>query len=127
MKTINWTLLALIAAFTIGLPTHAYDQNDEASIKQRILERVKSVDALKISGAVGENNKGFLEQRAALDPQQTKTMNEENSDRRALYAILGKRLGLSVTVVGQGRAESIRNKSAPKVWLQDPSGKWYQK
>ena len=127
MKTINWTLLALLAAFAIGLPTDAYAQNDEASIKQRILERVKRVHALKISGAVGENNKGFLEQRAALDPQQTKTMNEENSDRRALYARLGKRLGLSVTVVGQGRAESIRNKSAPKVWLQDPSGKWYQK
>ncbi len=127
MKTINWTLLALLAAFTIGLPTDAYAQSDEASIKQRILERVKSVDALKMSGAVGENNKGFLEQRAALNPRQTKTMNEENSDRRALYAILGKRLGLSVTVVGQGRAESIRNKSAPEVWLQDPSGKWYQK
>ena len=127
MKTINWTLLALLAAFTIGLPTDAYAQSDEASIKQRILERVKSVDALKMSGAVGENNKGFLEQRAALNPRQTKTMNEENSDRRALYAILGKRLGLSVTVVGQGRAESIRNKSAPEVSLQDPSGKWYQK
>ena len=127
MKTIHWTLLALIAAFTIALPTGAYAQKDEASIKQRILERVKSVDALKISGAAGENNRGYLEQRAALDSQQTKTMNEENSDRRALYATLGKRLGLSAAVVGQGRAESIRNKSAPKVWLQDPSGKWYQK
>ena len=127
MKTINWTLAAFLAAFAIGLPTDAYAQNDEASIKQRILERVKSVDALKISGAAGENNKGFLEQRAALNPQQIKTMNEENADRRALYTILAKRLGLSVTVVGQGRAESIRNKSAPDVWLQDPSGKWYQK
>ena len=127
MMTINWTLLAILAAFTIALPTDAYTQKDEASIKQRILERVNSVDALKISGAAGENNKGYLEQRAALNPQQTKTMNEENSDRRALYSTLGKRLGLSVTVVGQGRAESIRNKSAPKVWLQDPSGKWYQK
>ena len=127
MKTINWTLLALIASFTIALPTGAYAQKDEASIKQRILERVKSVDALKISGAAGENNRGYLEQRAALNSQQTKTMNEENSDRRALYATLGKRLGLSVAVVGQGRAESIRNKSAPKVWLQDPSGKWYQR
>ena len=127
MKTIKWTLIVFLAAIALGLSTDAFAQNDEASIKQRLLERVKSVDALKISGVVGENNKGFLEQRAALDPQQTKTMNEENADRRALYAILAKRLGLSVTVVGQGRAESIRNKSAPKVWLQDTSGKWYQK
>lgn len=127
MKTINWTLIAFLAAFAFGLSTDALAQNDEASIKQRLLQRVKSVDALKISGSVGENNKGFLEQRAALNPQQTQTMNEENADRRALYTILAKRLGLSVTVVGQGRAESIRNKSAAKVWLQDPSGKWYQK
>lgn len=127
MKTINWTLFTALAIFALSFPNDVAAQNDEGSIKQRLLDRVKSVDALKISGAVGENNKGFLEQRAALDPQQTRTMNEENADRRALYTILAKRLGLSVTVVGQGRAESIRDKSAPKVWLQDPSGKWYQK
>jgi uncharacterized protein YdbL (DUF1318 family) len=127
MKSINWTLFTALAIFAMSFPNDADAQNDENAIKERMLNRLESVDALKIGGTVGENNKGFLEQRAALDPQKTKTMNEENADRRALYTILSKRLGLSVTVVGQGRAESIRNKSAPKVWLQDPGGKWYQK
>ncbi len=125
MKTVNWTLIFLFAATFLGLgPETAVAQNDEASIKQRLLARVESVDALKLSGAVGENNKGFLEQRAVLTPEQTKTMNEENADRKALYTILASRLGLSVTVVGQGRAESIREKSAPGVWIQQPNGDW---
>lgn len=127
MKTVNWTSFLLIAAIAIGLASQtAFAQNDESSIKERLLERVARVDTLKLSGKVGENNKGFLEQRAMLNPAQTKTMNEENADRKALYTILAQRLGLSVTVVGQGRAESIRNRSAPKVWIQDPAGNWYQ-
>ncbi len=128
MKTLNWTLAIAFSLLAIGLaPEQAAAQNDETSIKQRLLERVASVDTLKISGAVGENNKGFLTQRANLNPAQTKTMNDENADRKALYTILAQRLGLSAAVVGQGRAESIRKKSAAKVWIQDPNGSWSQK
>jgi|ETNmetMinimDraft_22_1059887.scaffolds.fasta_scaffold00186_18 uncharacterized protein YdbL (DUF1318 family) len=128
LKSIRWTLPFLAALFALVLsPQLAQAQNDENAIKQRILQRVSAVDSLKIEGLVGENNKGLLEQRAMLSPPQTKTMNEENADRKALYAILAKRLGLSVTVVGQGRAESIRKKSASGVWIQEPSGKWIKK
>lgn len=128
IKSIRWTLPILAALFALVLsPQVAQAQNDENAIKQRILQRVSAVDSLKIEGLVGENNKGLLEQRAMLAPPQTKTMNEENADRKALYAILAKRLGLSVTVVGQGRAESIRKKSASGVWIQEPSGKWIKK
>ena len=128
MKTIRWTLFLFTLLFAAALaPQQASAQADENTIKQRILQRVGSVDELKIKGLVGENNKGLLEQRAMLAPAQTKTMNDENADRKALYAVLAKRLGLSVTVVGQGRAESLRKKSASGVWIQEPSGKWVQK
>ena len=128
MKTIQLTLsLILTLAVLALLPQSANAQAEENGIKQRILQRVGAVDELKIKALVGENNKGLLEQRAMLAPAQTKVMNEENADRKALYAILAKRLGLSVTVVGQGRAESIRKKSAPKLWIQEPSGKWLKK
>ncbi|MDG2256349.1 MAG: DUF1318 domain-containing protein, partial [Opitutaceae bacterium] len=111
MKTIQLTLsLILTLAALALLPQSANTQAEENGIKQRILQRVGTVDQLKIKALVGENNKGLLEQRAMLAPAQTKVMNEENADRKALYAILAKRLGLSVTVVGQGRAESIRKK-----------------
>ena len=128
MKTIQLTLALILTLAALALlPQSANAQAEENGIKQRILQRVGTVDELKIKALVGENNKGLLEQRAMLAPAQTKVMNEENADRKALYAILAKRLGLSVTVVGQGRAESIRKKSAPKLWIQEPSGKWLQK
>ncbi|MBT5814166.1 MAG: DUF1318 domain-containing protein [Opitutales bacterium] len=128
MKTIRITLSLILTLSALAvLPQSANAQAEENGIKQRILQRVGAVDELKIKALLGENNKGLLEQRAMLAPAQTKVMNEENADRKALYAILAKRLGLSVTVVGQGRAESIRKKSAPKLWIQEPSGKWLQK
>ena len=128
MKTIQLTLSLILTLSALAvLPQSANAQAEENGIKQRILQRVGAVDELKIKALVGENNKGLLEQRAMLAPAQTKVMNEENADRKALYAILAKRLGLSVTVVGQGRAELIRKKSAPKLWIQEPSGKWLQK
>lgn len=128
MKTIRLTLSLIVTFAALALlPQIANAQAEENGIKQRILQRISGVDEMKINALVGENNKGLLEQRAMLAPAQTKLMNDENADRKALYAILAKRLGLSVSVVGQGRAESIRKKSAPKVWIQEPSGKWSQK
>ncbi|MDE0768234.1 MAG: DUF1318 domain-containing protein [Opitutaceae bacterium] len=128
MKNIRLTLSLIVTFAALALlPQSANAQAEEDSITQRILQRISAVDELKIKAFAGENNKGLLEQRAMLAPAQTKLMNDENADRKALYAILAKRLGLSVSVVGQVRAESIRKKSAPKVWIQEPSGKWIQK
>lgn len=129
MKTLRAPLLLSLFALLLALaPFAAHAQSDdEAAIKQRILERLDQVDALKIAGKVGENNKGLLEQRAMLTPDETRLMNAENADRRALYTLVAKRLGLTTTVVGQGRAEELRKNSANGVWLQDPDGDWYQK
>lgn len=124
MKLARIILLTLIAA-VLGAP--AFAQGDEGAIKERIRARVAQVDQLKAAGVVGENNQGLLEQRGALDPQQTQVLNAENTDRRALYAILGSRLGLTPAVVGQQRAEQLRNNSAPGVWLQAAGGSWYKK
>ena len=127
MNTLRFPLLiSLFALLLSAAPLSAQDA-DEKAIKQRILERLETVDALKLSGAVGENKNGLLEQRAMLKPSQTKLMNEENADRRALYAIVGKRLGITSSVVGQGRAADLRKKSAKGVWLQAENGSWYKK
>lgn len=117
--------LALTNLLLAASPAFAADK-DEASIQKSMIQRVSDIDALKLAGKVGENNEGLLTQRGALSPEESKLMNEENTDRRALYTILAKRLGLSVKVVGQGRSEELRKRSASRVWLQDPSGKWYQ-
>jgi uncharacterized protein len=124
MRLARIIILSLIAA-VVGLP--AFAQNDETSVKTRIMGRVAQVDQLKVAGAVGENNQGFLEQRGALDQAQTAVMTAENTDRGTLYGILGSRLGITPALVGQQRAEQLRNASKPGVWLQAPDGSWYKK
>jgi len=125
MQPIRLFLLPIVFCLLSGIASAA--SGDEDAIKSRMLERVASVDAIKAQELVGENNKGLLEQRGALSPEQTRIMNEENADRRALYNILASRLGLTAAVVGEGRAESLRKNSAPGVWLQNPDGSWYKK
>lgn len=128
MKTTRATVFLLLFTLAFSfLPTASYAQDDEAAIKQRLIERVDAIDALKLAGKVGENNKGLLEQRSMLNPSETSLMNAENADRRALYTVVGQRLGLTSTVVGQGRADELRKKSAPGVWLQAADGSWYKK
>lgn len=124
MKSFNFFL---VCVFTLLAGTIQAQGTDEAAIKERMIERIEAIDALKLAGKVGENNVGLLEQRAPLSREETELMNAENADRRALYTLIGKRLGLTRTVVGQGRAEELREKSAAGVWLQDRSGRWYRK
>lgn len=129
MKTLRAPFFLSLFAFLLALAPFAAiaQSDDEAAIKQRIIERLDQIDALKIAGKVGENNKGLLEQRSMLTPAETQLMNAENADRRALYTLVAQRLGLTTTVVGQGRAEELRKNSAKGVWLQAPDGNWYQK
>jgi uncharacterized protein YdbL (DUF1318 family) len=119
-------VLIMLVALAFGAPVTLAQEN-QATIQERMKARITQVDALKLAGLVGENNKGFLEQRGSLEPAQTELMNAENADRRALYNILAGRLGLSVTVVGEQRATNVREKSAAGVWLQGADGAWYKK
>jgi len=117
----------LLALFLVLFSVSGLRAETEAEIQARMIERVPVVDALKISELVGENSRGFLEQRDRLDAAQGRAMADENADRRALYGIIASRSGLSIGVVGEGRAEQIRNRSAKGVWLQGGDGNWYRK
>jgi uncharacterized protein YdbL (DUF1318 family) len=126
MKNRRLTFLILIA-LACTLTAGYGQQSDEDIIKERIIQRVTSLDSLKLSGKVGENNLGFVEQRARLSQTEDTIVEQENTDRRALYAIIAKRLGIQISVVGKGRASELRENSAKGVWLQSATGDWYQK
>jgi len=61
------TFLALAALALAGgtVTAHAQDMN---AVRQRMEQRLSSLDALKDKGLVGENNRGYLEARGALSP-----------------------------------------------------------
>ena len=97
-----------------------------ASIKEQMAARIPAINALKDKGAIGENNKGFLEFRGKNQPQKN-IIAAENSDRSKVYQAIGKKQGASATLVGQRRAKTIAQKSRPGHWFQNQDGSWHKK
>lgn len=94
-------------------------------IKERMLKRLPEITSLMARGVVGENNKGFLEFRGAQE--QAALVQEENSDRQAVYGAIARQQGTTPDLVGARRAQQIADRAVPGEWLQDPAGNWYQK
>jgi uncharacterized protein YdbL (DUF1318 family) len=118
------TLKKMFAFFLIGLfitPTLFADD-----IKTRMKNRLPVILELKSKGIVGENNSGYLEfvGKQKISPD---VVAAENEDRRAVYAAIAKQEGTTVELVGKRRALQISQKADSGDWLQDASGKWYQK
>lgn len=127
MKTI-WTrsLFAAMAVLFAAAAT-SLAAEDLGAVKQRIANRLPAVDAMKDRGAVGENNRGYLEARGALAGGEQGTVSAENSDRSTVYAALAQQTGSSADQVGRARAKRIAESSRAGVWLQDETGRWYRK
>jgi len=97
-----------------------------AGVKERMKQRLPVIISLKGQGVIGENNRGFLEYRAANRPKQS-VVNAENKDRGLVYAAIAKKQKVSPAVVGQRRALKIAEMAARGEWLQNPKGTWYRK
>jgi uncharacterized protein YdbL (DUF1318 family) len=97
-----------------------------AGIKERMAGRIPAINALKDQGAIGENNKGFLEYRTGNKPQ-PQLVADENSDRGKVYGAISKQQGAPVALVGERRAKMIAQKGKAGQWFQKPDGTWYKK
>lgn len=127
MKTFCIRLLFTMALFALPAALPGLRADDLAAIKQRMAQRLPAIDAMKERGAVGENNRGFLEARGTLSAADAQTMAAQNSDRTAAYSAVAQQTGSSVDQVGRARAKKVAEKSKAGVWLQDESGRWYRK
>lgn len=116
--------LSLLAVLLLGLPiVHAQDL---PAVREQMRQRLPQIDALKASGAVGEDNRGYLHLRESRD-NAAEVVAAENADRRAVYAAIAKQTGSTAEAVGKARARQIAAQSAPGVWLQADDGRWYRK
>ncbi|MFO1522318.1 MAG: YdbL family protein [Kiritimatiellia bacterium] len=122
MKTLSTWLALMLMILGLSLPAPA----DTQQVKDRMLARLPQIDAMKKSGAIGENNLGYLEVRAASAPAE-KLAGEENADRKVVYQAIGAQQGTSADTVGKLRARQIAEKAAPGVWVQDEGGVWRKK
>jgi uncharacterized protein len=88
-------------------------------------QRLSQIDDLKEKGAVGENNRGYLEARGAGADEGV--ISAENKDRETVYEALARQTSTSVDQVAKARARQIAQSSRPGVWIQDASGSWKKK
>ena len=114
-------VLLVIASLVIALPLVRAEGMD--AVKSRIAARLSSLDALKASGAVGENNRGFVEVRGG-GGDASSVVAAENSDRQQVYAAIAAKTGDSADGVGRARARKIASGSAAGVWVQKEDGSW---
>src|SRR5690349_12677863 len=104
MKTRLFTLFTALCLLAIS----AFAQS-AGDIRRRMEQRLPQIDQLKAQEIVGENNRGFLEQRKAGGGT---TVADENRDREAVYALIAKETGASADSVGRARAKQIAANSA---------------
>ena len=118
-------IVATLSVLILGLlVTEVYSSSKE--IKQRMIARLPTIKALKNKGIVGENNMGYLQfvggKKVSAD-----VVAAENTDRKTVYTAIAKQKATTAELVGKRRALQIAKKASPGEWLQDASGKWYQK
>ena len=97
-----------------------------ASIKDRMVERIPAINALKGQGLIGENNIGYLDFRSSNQPEKD-LVKAENADRRKVYSAIAKKQGVKPNLVGQRRAKQIADKGSAGYWYQNQDGNWYKK
>lgn len=118
-------LLVCAALFTLAAPLTAQAQSAR-ELQARMAQRLPQIDELKAAGALGENNRGYLEVREAKDNAAALAA-DENRDREAVYALIARETGSSAENVGRARAKQIAAQSRSGVWVQDESGAWRKK
>jgi len=122
MKT---RLFALFAALCVlSLSAWAESATD---IRHRMEQRLPQIDALKAQEFLGENSRGFLEERKSGGSGAAGLVAQENKDREAVYGLIAKETGATTESVGRARAKQIAGSSRTGVWVQDEAGRWARK
>lgn len=122
MKTRILTLFAALCL--LALPAFA---ESAAALRGRMEQRLPQIDALKAQEFLGENNRGFLEERKSGGTNAAAVVTDENRDREAVYALIARETGATPDSVGHARAKQIALSSRAGVWVQDESGAWRKK
>jgi len=122
MKARIITLFAALCLLTVS----AFAQS-AADIRRRMEQRLPQIDTLKAQEVIGENNRGFLEERKSGAAGAASVVSDENRDREAVYAFIARETGASADSVGRARAKQIAANSRSGVWVQDEAGGWKRK
>jgi uncharacterized protein len=128
------TLLATLVALILSVPSilaATYDIKEMTPEVKAALDgrrgRFDELKALKAQGAIGENNKGYVE---ALKSEGQSVVDAENRDRRFIYTTIVAQNGLpadALSTVEAVFAQVQRDKASSGDKIQDASGSWTTK
>ena len=122
MNTRFITLFAALCLITVSALA-----DSPADLRRRMEQRLPQIDALKSEEVLGENNRGFLEERKSGHATAGGLVADENRDREAVYGLIAKQTGATADSVGRARAKQIAGGSRSGVWVQEESGRWVKK
>ncbi len=128
----------MVATRSAGTPRRVDSVPNPAvrAAMETILDRQAGLKPFYDAGAVGIGNDGYLSQRATegLSPAQTneagKLVADDNADRRALYAAVGKDLKIKpadLPKIGEIYAQTWRDSALKGWWVQAKDGSWSKK
>ena len=117
----------VLLVLSLALGSAVVRAENLAAVKTRMDQRVSAVEALKDRKLVGENNRGYLEARGGVRPEEQSALSDENADRRTVYQAIAAQESSDAEAVGRKRAQRIAVNSARGHWLQGGDGVWYQK
>ena len=118
-------LLVVIAAAVSVAVTMPHDLFAQG-IKERMKNRLPKIVDMKEKGIIGENNRGYLAYVSDRKPNR-EVVENENRDRRKIYAYIADKQGTTLEKVEKLRAEQIAENAEPGDYLQKPDGTWYRK
>ena len=125
-KTYLHAVFAALALLFIAAPVTTMLRAQDPAIRTRMAQRLSQIDKLKESGALGENNLGFLEVRNNQDNAAALAA-AENADRKTVYEAIAVKQKVTAGEVGKARAQQIAQLSRPGVWIQNAQGAWAKK
>jgi uncharacterized protein YdbL (DUF1318 family) len=98
-----------------------------AALGTGVLAQSRSADALRASGAVGEQADGFMACVSSCDAATQADIREINAKRAQAYRDVAQRTGVSEAAAGQAAAEKIRASLAPGQYYRPQGGSWTRK
>ena len=140
MKNLSKIIFAMLVSgvgIIGGLPQNAfadgkYDIKEMTPEAKTALEnrrdRFDRLKELKAKGAVGENNRGYVE-ALSDDPDAKSLVEEENQDRRIIYKTIETQNNLSgaMETIEKVFAQVQRDKASPGDKIQTEDGNWVTK
>jgi uncharacterized protein YdbL (DUF1318 family) len=103
---------------------------DLGALKQRFAARYAQLKQIEREEKAGETPQGFVEAVTPAhlaDATVKKIIDEENADRRALYAALAKKENTTEAKVAERNAARNFQNAGSGEYLKQPNGTWRQK